>query len=101
MPVIGLLGSSAPVDRARHLIAFHQGLSDAGYVEGRNVAIEYRWAEGGYGQLPAMASDLVRRQATVIVATGGIPSVAAAKAATSTIPIVFTGGVDPVRAGLV
>jgi ABC-type uncharacterized transport system substrate-binding protein len=101
LPVIGFLNASSPAAPTVSLRSFHQSLSDAGFVEGRNVAIEYRWAEGRYDQLPAMASDLVRRQVTVIVATGGIPAVAAAKAATSTIPIVCNVGVDPVRAGLV
>jgi len=98
VPVIGFLNTDSPGPGVR---GFHQGLSEVGYVEGRNVAIEYRWGEGRYDRLPAMASDLVRRQVTMIAATGGIPSVTAAKAATSTIPIVFNSGVDPVRAGLV
>jgi len=100
MPVIGLLGSSAPVDRARHLTAFHQGLSDTGYVEGRNVAIEYRWAQDRADRLPDLAADLVRRQVTVIAAHD-TPSSMVAKTATTTIPIVFASGSDPVRRGLV
>jgi putative ABC transport system substrate-binding protein len=101
MPVIGFLSSRTPGDAAAVVAAFHRGLAETGYVEGQNVAIEYRWAEGHYDQLPALAIDLVGRKVDVIVASGGPPSVQAAKSATSTIPIVFTALGDPVRAGVV
>ena len=100
MPVIGFLGSELPdlyVDRLR---AFRQGLNEASFVEGRNVAIEYRWAEGQYDRLPGLADDLVRRRVTVMVATS-TPAVLAAKAATTTIPIAFLTGTDPVAMGVV
>jgi putative tryptophan/tyrosine transport system substrate-binding protein len=100
MPVIGFLNSASPGTSPPNLAAFHQGLSEIGYVEGQNVVIEYRWAEGHYDRLPAMAGDLVGHKVDVIV-TGGIPAALAAKNATSTIPIVFTGVADPVAAGLV
>jgi putative tryptophan/tyrosine transport system substrate-binding protein len=100
MPVVGFLSSASPVPQARFVAAFLQGLAETGYIAGKNVAIEYRWAEGRYDRLPAMAADLVRRQVAVIVAAGG-PSAPAAKAATTKIPIVFQIGVDPVEVGLV
>jgi ABC-type uncharacterized transport system substrate-binding protein len=101
MPVIGFLSSTSPSTSAPNVAAFRQGLSETGYVEGQNLAIEYRWAEGIYDRLPVLAVDLVGRKVDLIVASGGIPSALAAKNATSMIPIVFTAVGDPVEAGLV
>jgi putative tryptophan/tyrosine transport system substrate-binding protein len=101
MPVIGYLSSRSPDETAHLVAAFRRGLGENGFVEGQNVTIEYRWALGQYDQLPVMALDLVRHPVTVLATTGGEPSALAAKAATSTIPIVFVTGEDPVEQGLV
>ena len=101
MPVIGFLNSTSAAPYVPFVESFRRGLGETGFIEGQNVAIEFRWAEGHYDRLPALAADLVRRQVAVIVATGGPGSGQAAKAATATIPIVFSSGADPVREGLV
>lgn len=101
MPVIGFLSSRSSLESASNVDAFHRGLKEAGYVDAENVSIEYRWAEGQYDRLAALAAELVRRQVAAIVATGGNAPGLAAKAATEKIPIVLISGSDPVRAGLV
>jgi putative ABC transport system substrate-binding protein len=101
MPVIGFLHSGTAAPFEAQLVAFQQGLKDGGYVVGQNVAIEYRWAEGKVDRLPELAADLVRRRVSVIAAVGGPPSNLAAKNATTTIPVVFNTGADPVKMGLV
>jgi putative ABC transport system substrate-binding protein len=101
LPVIGFLHTLSPEIARDYLAAFHQGLNKVGYVEGQNVAVEYRWARGNYDRLPEFAADLVRRRVAVIAATGGDPSPQIAKAATQTIPIVFAMNGDPIREGIV
>jgi putative tryptophan/tyrosine transport system substrate-binding protein len=101
MPVLGFLSSLAPSDLSFVMPAFHEGLNGMGLIEGRNVTIEYRWAEGDYHRLPTLATDLVSRNVAIIAAISGTPAALAAKAATATIPIVFAIGVDPIAPGLV
>ena len=101
MPVVGFLNAASPGPLRQQIVAFLGGLKESGYVEVQNVAIEYRWAEGQYDRLPALVADLVSRQVSVIVSGGGAPAVLAAKAATTTIPIVFAVGADPLGLGLV
>jgi putative tryptophan/tyrosine transport system substrate-binding protein len=101
MPVVGFLGTTGGQRRGEVLAAYYMGLADTGYIEGRNVAIEYRWAENHYDRLPALAEELVRRRVAVIVAPGSVAAASAAKTATTTIPVVFMIGSDPVEIGLV
>ena len=101
VPVIGWLGSGSPTPYANRVAAFRQGLKETGYVEGRNVEIEFRWGDGQYDRLPALASELIGHRVAAIVTSGGSLPPLAAKVATSTIPIIFAAGVDPVNAGLV
>jgi putative ABC transport system substrate-binding protein len=101
MPTVGFLGASTPQSSPHLLASFRKGLSEFGYIEGRNVAIEYRWAEGRYDRLPALAADLVQRPVAMIATPGSTPAALAAKAATTSIPIVFQIGADPVEVGLV
>jgi putative tryptophan/tyrosine transport system substrate-binding protein len=101
IPVIGFINGGSPTELNARAIAFRAGLAERGYVEGQNIAIEYRWGSGRYERLPELALDLVRRGVSAIAATGGMPSVRAAQAATSSIPIIFTMGGDPVSLGLV
>jgi len=101
IPFIGFLNSGSPNERADQMERFRRGLKEGGYVDGQDVAIEYRWAEGRYDRLPHLAAELVERKVAVIVAWGTVGTAQAAKSATASIPIVFTGGADPVKAGLV
>ena len=101
LPIVGFLSSRSPAETTHQVAGFRQGLAEAGYVEGKNVTIEYRWAGGAYERLPALAAELVAKRVAVIATAGGSPSALAAKAATTTIPVVFNSGGDLVKLGLV
>ena len=101
IPVIGLLSSASATAYVPFVNAIREGLKQSGYIEGQNLSIEYRWADGAYDRLPELAGDLVRRQVSLIITSGGVQAAVAAKRATSTIPIVFHMGDDPVRVGVV
>jgi ABC-type uncharacterized transport system substrate-binding protein len=101
MPVVGFLSSASPASWAPFIAGFRKGLNETGFLEGQNVTVEYRWAEGDYNRLSGLASDLVNRKVAVILAVGGSGPAKVAKAATSTIPIVFASAADPMRAGIV
>src|ERR1700681_185867 len=101
LPVVGFLGSGSLQSDAFRLAAVRQGLTESGYVEGRNVAFEYRWAEDHYERLPALAAELVGRGVAVLIAIGGVTSAVAARSSTATIPLVFATGGDPIKLGLV
>ena len=101
MPLVGFLSSLSEAGSINLIASFHRGLAEGGFVAGKNVVIEYRWAEGRYDRLPAMAAELVGRQVTVLVSSGGAPVLLAAKGATATTPIVFSSGADPVKLGIV
>jgi putative ABC transport system substrate-binding protein len=101
LPVVGWLSASSAEDSANRLTAFREGLKQAGFIEHQNVAIEYRWAGGAYDRLPSFAAELAQDRVAVIAAIGGSPAAVAAKAVTTTIPIVFANGSDPVASGLV
>jgi ABC-type uncharacterized transport system substrate-binding protein len=99
LPLVGVVSGQSPQSDARNSAAFYKGLSEAGYIDGQNVTVEYHWMEGHYDRLPAVMADLVRRQVSVITTTGNQATALAAKAATATVPIIFAVGQDPVRLG--
>jgi putative tryptophan/tyrosine transport system substrate-binding protein len=101
MPVVGFLSSLSQFESSNLVAAFRRGLSETGFIEGQNIAVDYRWADGRYERLPAMAADLISRRVALLVSTGGHPPLLAAKAAATTVPIVFSTGVDPVKTGII